>query len=159
LWIKISSIVISIILVVCAVVNILRLCGVFGQSYNFPLDITATVICLVAPIIFNLCVWCSFYLITDSGIRCNIGLVPTTIKYEDILLMRQDSERTILLVYVKTDGRGNVYDEDSQLRADIVQISTHPGYFDDFIQAIKTHNSGTIYEILPMQKPDKKEKK
>ncbi len=159
LWIKISSIVISIILVVCAVVNILRLCNVLGQSFNYPLDITATIICLVAPIVFNLCVWGSFYRISDKGIQCTIGLVPTTIKYEDILLIRQDSERTILLIYVKTEGRGMVTDEDSHLAADIIQINTASNCFDDFIQAIKAHNRDAIYEILPMQKADKKEKK
>lgn len=159
LWIKICSIVITIILAVCALVNILRLAGVGGQSYNYPLDITATVICIVAPILLNICVFGSYYRICDSGIKCTIGLVPTTIKYEDILLIRQDSDRTVLLIYVKTDGRGMVTDEDAHIQADIVQINTNTNYFDDFVQAIKSHNPHTIYEILPMQKQDKKEKK
>ncbi|MGN0771189.1 MAG: hypothetical protein ACI4MI_01200 [Christensenellales bacterium] len=155
-WIAVSATTLSIILLVCAVVNVLRLCGVRNmQSYNYTLDIVATIICTIMPIIMLGMVFGSAYTLTDKGVRCNMGLFCYTVRYEDILLMRQDSDKTILILYVKTDKKGQVVDSNSGIQANIIQINVDKKHFDAIIERIKSHNHRAIYEILPMAKEKK----
>ncbi|MGN0760552.1 MAG: hypothetical protein ACI4MV_01260 [Christensenellales bacterium] len=156
-WIAVSSTVLSIILLVCAIVNVLRLCGVRNmQSYNYPLDIIATVICVVMPVLLLVMIYGSAYTLTERGIRCNIGVFFHTISYQDVLLIRQDSDKTVLILYIKTTKQGQVVDSRSGIQANILQVNVDKKHFDAVIDAIKAHNPHTIYEILPMAHKEKK---
>ena len=156
-WIAATSTVLSIILLVCAIVNVLRLCGVRNmQSYNYTLDIIATIICVVMPTILLSMIYLSAYTLTERGIRCNIGVFFHTLSYQDILLIRQDSDKTVLILYIKTSKQGQVVDSRSGIEANILQVNVDKRHFDAIIDAIKAHNPHTIYEILPMAHKEKK---
>lgn len=108
------------------------------------------------PVLLLVMIYGSAYTLTERGIRCNIGVFFHTISYQDVLLIRQDSDKTVLILYIKTTKQGQVVDSRSGIQANILQVNVDKRHFDAVIDAIKAHNPHTIYEILPMAHKEKK---
>ena len=72
-------------------------------------------------------------------------------KYEDIYLMRVNSSKTMLLIYVKADSedKADIKDESSNLYANISQIFISPTKVDEFVNAVKSNAKDLAFEILP----------
>ena len=160
LWLIITSIVVSIILLALCVVNILQLCEVGNfKSFNHALHITSTVVSVLVIALLLGTVFGSAYRLTDKGLLCNIGLIFYTISYEKILKATTDANKNILILYVKADKDGDIHDEESGIDADILPIVINPLQIDSFIEKLKAHKNSIIYEISTQTIEHKKNRK
>ena len=120
------------------------------MSQYLPVDIVSTIIMAIVAVLISIFVFASKYVVTDKKIVRYIGFLKEEIKYEDIYLMRVDSKKTMLLLYVKADEKtANIHDEDSNLYANIVQIFIPSNKMDEFISSVKDNEKDLAFEILP----------
>lgn len=158
-WIYILSIITIIILVVCMLVNILRVCEVGNLvSYQHTQDILATVIMGFVIIVLSLVVFLNGMSMNDKHIRYFMGFLTSKIKYEDILLIRQDTENKFLLIYYKTKGKGMVEDKKTGINADVLMVTCNNKYYDEIIHKIKEHNNSALIEFVTLDTKKKTNK-
>ena len=120
------------------------------MSQYLPLDIVSVVIMLIVATLIVIFVFFSRYEVHKDKIVRWIGLLKEEIKFEDIYLMRVNSEKTILLLYIKADEKNaDVHDEDSNLHANVAQIYIDHSKMDEFISAVKANYKDLAFEILP----------
>ncbi len=154
LWIYILTCALLIILCASSIVNLLALCEVGNFNSQFPpLDIVATIIMILVAITLTYFVFFSRYVVDQNGITRYIGFLKEQVNYEDIYLVRVDSKKTMLLLYVKADDdqKAQIKDEDSKLYANLVQIFISKEMVDDFINAVKENSKELAFEILPSE--------
>ena len=138
------------ILAAAEIVNVLKLIGVGKmQSYNYPLDITACVIMPIIALFIISFIFFSGYTFTEEGIRINLGIIFTTVKYGDIVRLRRDADKTIMIMYYQIA----VKDNNAPAPAwQVKQINIKPLYYDEFASLI-TSRCGADYDIV--EKTDK----
>ena len=120
------------------------------MSQYLPLDIVSTIIMAIVATLISIFVFASKYVVTNKKIVRYIGFLKEEIKYEDVYLMRVDSKKTMLLLYVKADEKtAKIHDEDSNLYANIVQIFIPSNKMDEFISSVKENAKDLAFEILP----------
>ena len=120
------------------------------MSQYLPLDIVSVVIMAIVATLITLFVFFSRYEVKEDKLVRWIGFLKEEIKYEDIYLMRVNSEKTILLLYIKADEKScDIQDENSGLYANIAQIYIAQNKIDEFVSAMKEHNKELAFEILP----------
>lgn len=147
------------LIIVCAgaVVNVLRLCEIGAlASSNRVMDILATVILIVVGLLVTAILFLSGYRLGKKYLVCFAGLFLLRVVYDDVLVIRQASDRSVLLLYVKTDKHPDVVDPNSGLQASIVQICIKPKYQEEFVAAIKERNRKAVYEIVPVARKEEK---
>ena len=152
LWVYIVAALIMAALVVSIIINLLALFNVANMASTFPpLDIVAVIIMAAVLAILPIFVFFSRYKVSKDGIARYIGFFKEAIKYEDIYLMRVNSSKTILLLYVKAEDeeKAQVKDETTGLTANLVQIYISQDKMDDFISAVKANAKDLAFEILP----------
>lgn len=158
-WIYILSILTIIILFVCMLVNILKVCEVGNLvSYYHTQDILATVIMGFVIIILSLSVFLNGIIVKDDHITYILGFLASKIKYEDIILIRQDTENKFLLIYYKAKGKGMVKDNKTGISADVIHVNCNNKYFDEILDKIKSSNAQILIEYVTLQ-PKKKSNK
>ena len=142
---------ILIILLASIIVNLLAIFRVGNMmSQYLPVDIVSTIIMAIVAVLISVFVFTSRYVVTDTKIVRYIGFLKEDIKYEDVYLMRVDSKKTMLLLYVKADEKtAKIHDEDSNLYANIVQIFVPSNKMDEFISSVKENAKELAFEILP----------
>ena len=142
---------ILIILLASIIVNLLAIFRVGNMmSQYLPLDIVSTIIMAIVATLISIFVFASKYVVTNKKIVRYIGFLKEEIKYEDVYLMRVDSKKTMLLLYVKADEKtAKIHDEDSNLYANIVQIFIPSNKMDEFISSVKENAKDLAFEILP----------
>ncbi len=123
------------------------------RSQYLPLDIVASIVMVLVAGILTYFVFFSRYVVTEQGITRYIGFLKEDVKYEDIYLMRVNSEKTLLLIYVKADNEASaqIKDESSSLSANLVQIFIQQSQMDEFINAVKANAKDLAFEILPSE--------
>lgn len=133
------------ILAAAETLNVLKLIGVGKmQSYNFPLDIVACVIMPIIAFAIASFVFFSGYTLTDVGVRLNLGIIFTTIRYDAIVKLRRDADKTIMIMYYQAA----VKDSNSQVPAwQVKQINIKPQYYDEFASLI-TERCSAEYDIV-----------
>ncbi len=116
-----------------------------------PLDIVAVILMAAIAVILPIFVFFSRYVVSKDGITRYIGFFKESIKYEDIYLMRVNSKKTILLLYVKAqdEEKAQVRDEQTGLNANLVQVYIAQESMDEFISAVKNNAKDLAFEILP----------
>lgn len=159
-WIYVASILTIIILFVCMLVNILRVCEVGNLvSYHHTQDILATIIMGFVIVILSLSVFLNGILVKDDHITYILGFLASKIKYEDVILIRQDTENKFLLIYYKAKGKGMVQDKKTGISADVIHVNCNNKYFDSILDKIKQANSQIVIEFVTYQPPVKKKGK
>lgn len=154
LWIYILTSALLIILCASTIVNLLAIFNVGNmRSQYLPLDIVASIVMVLVAGILTYFVFFSRYVVTEQGITRYIGFLKEDVKYEDIYLMRVNSEKTLLLIYVKADNEASaqIKDESSSLSANLVQIFIQQSQMDEFINAVKANAKDLAFEILPSE--------
>lgn len=152
LWVYILTAVIIAALVVSIIIDLLALFNVGNMVSTFPpLDIVAVIIMALVVVVLPLFVFFSRYNVKQDGIDRYLGFFKESIKYEDIYLMRVNSKKTILLLYVKAedDKEAQIKDTNSGLNANLVQIFISPDKMDEFISTVKENAKDLAFEILP----------
>ena len=120
------------------------------MSQYLPLDIVSTIIMVIVGVLISIFVFASRYEVKEDKIVRYIGFLKEEIKYEDIYLMRVDSKKTMLLLYVKADEKtAKIHDEDSNLYANIIQVFISSEKVDEFISCVKDNAKDLAFEILP----------
>lgn len=158
-WIYILSVLTIIILFVCMLVNILRVCEVGNLvSYYHTQDILSTVIMGFVIVILSLAVFLNGIIVNDKQIVYILGFLASKIKYEDIILIRQDTENKFLLIYYKAKGKGMVKDNKTGISADVIHVNCNSKYFDEILEKIKQNNSNILIEYVTLQPKVKKGK-
>ncbi len=149
----IVSILVIIILLATSIVNILAVCNVANLvSHQPPVDIMATIIMLFVALILSIFIFFSGYTLRSTDIIINIGFAPLKVKYDDILLVRTNSDKSLLFIYVETtDAKADVIDEQNNLKANIIQIFIAEKNVDDFISTVKQHNKLVPVEIITLE--------
>ena len=107
---------------------------------------------IIVLLIINLCTFLTGYKIKDNKVVCYAAyfLKYFEINTEDILLVRTNHKKTILLLYVKCDeDNADVIDTSSSLKANIIQINIHDNKIEEFITQIKNTSINIAVEILP----------
>lgn len=146
------SISLTIILLLAIVVNLLSLANIANlRSTNPVVDLTVSIVMIIVLIIINSFVFLSRYTIDRNNITCFIAYVIPYFKVsiDDILLIRMDSKKTILLLYIATTSdSADVVDSTSNLKANILQINIQSGRFDDFVSSVKDISPNVTVEII-----------
>ena len=120
------------------------------MSQYLPLDIVSCIVMVIVATLISLFVFFSRYEVKEDKLVRYIGFLKEEIKYEDIYLMRVNSEKTILLLYIKADdSNAEIHDEESGLSANVAQIFISQNKVDEFISAIKDKSKDLAFEILP----------
>ena len=105
---------------------------------------------IIVAALISLFVFGSRYEVKETKIVRYIGFLKEEIKYEDIYLMRVDSNKTMLLLYVRANEKdADVHDNDSDLYANIVQVFISSSKIDEFISSVKDNAKDLAFEILP----------
>lgn len=135
-----------IILSASFIVNVLKLTQTGNlRSYNVPLDITACVALPVMALLTAAFIWGSGYTFSDKKLYINLGPVVRGIDYADIVKVRRNEEKTILIVYyfspVKEDG-------DERPAWKVEKINIRPAYYDDFASALVKLSDRAEYDIV-----------
>ena len=152
LWVYIVAAIILAALTVSIIINLLALFNIGNMASTFPpLDIVAVLIMAAVLAIMPIFVFFSRYEVTETKIERYIGFFKEEIKYEDIYLMRVNSKKTILLLYVKAqdEDKAQIKDNNSNLSANMVQIYIDSSKMDEFINAVKQNAKDLAFEILP----------
>ena len=158
--IYIVTVLANIILIIFMIVNILKVCGVGNlESFHHIEDILATVIAGIVVVVLSLAVFLCGLSFTDKRIVYILGFLATKIDYEDLVVIRQDTEGKFLLLYYKTKGKGMVKDNVSGISADVVQVSCNPSRFDEIIALIKKKRPSIIVEFVTVKPRQKKKEK
>ena len=128
----------------------LSLANVGNMRSSFaPLDIVATCIMVLVMVVLIWLVFFSRYIVKENGIIRYIGFFRNFVKYEDIYLMRVNSKKTTLIIYVKADEKkAQIKDEASGLNANAIQVFIKPDDIDEFINAVKTNSKELAFEIV-----------
>ena len=159
-WIYIVTILAIIILFICMLVNILKVCGAGNLvSYHHSQDILATVIMAVVIVILSLAVFLCGISFKDKYISYILGFLVSKVRYEDIVVIRQDTAGKFLLIYYKTKGKGMVKDNKTGIVADVINVTCNNKYFDEIISKIKEKNSDVVIELVTVKPRDKKDVK
>lgn len=150
-WIYILTGAILIILLASTIVNLLAIFHIGNMmSQYLPLDIVSSIIMIIVAALISLFVFGSRYEVKETKIVRYIGFLKEEIKYEDIYLMRVDSNKTMLLLYVRANEKdADVHDNDSDLYANIVQVFISSSKIDEFISSVKDNAKDLAFEILP----------
>ena len=157
-WIYIVTILAIIILFICMLVNILKVCEVGNLvSYHHTQDILATVIMGVVIIVLCLAVFLCGITFKEKHICYILGFLASKICYEDIVVIRQDTEGKFLLIYYKTRGKGMVKDNVTGINADVINVTCNSRYFDEIISKIKDKNPDILIELVTVKKREKKD--
>ena len=120
------------------------------MSQYLPLDIVSTIVMVIVGALIAWFVFFSRYELKDNALYRYIGFLKEQIKFEDIYMMRVNSQKTILLLYVKADEKdADVHDNETNLSANIIQIFIPLNKVDSFISAIKDEIKDLAFEILP----------
>ena len=155
-WLYVLGAAVIIISSACIVVNSLRLAGV-GElvSPDPALDgVSIGVLSLVA-VVMAATLFGSGYSISKKGVVRNIGFFFAVMPWDDIVLVRYDEQKTILLVYYRVDKGGYLKDEMSGLQARFERVVIAPKRYDDFAAAV--HNRSPKAEIEVVKKEDENE--
>ena len=151
--IYIATITLTIILLAAIIVNFLSIANVGNlRSTNPVVDTVVSIIMIIVLFIINLCTFLTGYKIKDNIVVCYAAyfLKYFEINTEDILLVRTNHKKTILLLYVKCDeDNADVIDTSSSLKANIIQINIHDNKIEEFITQIKNTSINIAVEILP----------
>ncbi|MBD5086713.1 MAG: hypothetical protein HDT32_05115 [Clostridiales bacterium] len=159
-WIYIVTILAIIILFICMLVNILKVCEVGNLvSYHHSQDILATVIMGVVIVVLSLAVFLCGISFKDKHIVYILGFVASKIRYEDVVTIRQDAAGKFLLIYYKTGGKGMVKDNKTGIFADVINVTCDNKYFDEIINKIREKNADVLIELVTVKPKDKKEEK
>ena len=157
-WIYIVAILAIIILFICMIVNILKVCGAGNLvSYYHTQDILATVIMGVVIIVLSLAVFLCGISLKDDHISYILGFVVSKIRYEDIVEIKQDAAGKFLLIYYRSKSKGMVKDNKTGILADVINVTCNNRYFDDIIAKIKEKNKDAIIELVTVKPRTKKE--
>lgn len=141
-----------IILLLTLVVNVMRLCEVAGMtSYNRGLDIAAIIVVAVAAIWMSLGVFGSGYYFRKDKLVSVIGMQIRVMSYDDIVWIRQCSDKQILLLYVRVEQGGNVMDPTDGSQAMLYQVQIAPAKYTEFVAQIKAKHPATVFELLPSE--------
>ena len=154
-WIYIVASALLIILLASIIVNVLAIFNIANMmSQYLPLDIVATIIMAIVAAIIALFIFGSRYVVNENGVTRYIGFLKESIKYDDIYLMRTNSSKTVLLLYVRAEDEktAQVKDEISNLSANITQIFIPTSKVDEFINCVKENAKNLAFEILPDEK-------
>ena len=152
LWIYIVAAIILAALVVSIIIDLLALFNVGNMVSSFPpLDIVAVVVMAIVCVILPMFVFFSRYKVSKDGITRYIGFIKEFVKYEDIYLMRVNSSKTILLLYVKAEDEkaAQIKDEKTGLSANLVQVFISKDKMDEFISIVKDNAKDLAFEIIP----------
>ena len=152
LWIYIVAAIILAALVASIIIDLLALFNVGKMVSSFPpLDIVAVVVMVLVCLILPLFVFFSRYVVSKDGIKRYIGFIKESVKYEDIYLMRVNSSKTILLLYVKADeeDKAQIKDEKTGLSANLIQVFISQDKMDEFISTVKDNAKDLAFEIMP----------
>ena len=139
-------------LVVSIIIDLLALFNVGNMASSFPpLDIVAVIVMAIVLVLLPLFVFFSRYVVSKDGITRYIGFFKESVKYEDIYLMRVNSSKTILLLYVKAEDeqKAQIKDEKTGLSANLVQVFISQDKMDDFISTVKENAKNLAFEIIP----------
>lgn len=159
-WILILSVLTIIILFVCMLVNILRVCEVGNLvSYQHTQDILSTVIMGITIAILSLTVFLNGILVKSDKIVYLLGFLVSKVNYEDVILVRRDTDNKFLLVYYKAKGKGMVQDKKTGISADVLQVNCNGKYFDEILDKIKQVNTNIVVEYVTYQPPKKNKEK
>ena len=152
IWVYLVAGALLITLLASIIVNLLAIFNVGNmRSQYLPLDIVATIVMVLVAVALGLFIFGSRYIVEEKDITRYIGFLKESIKYEDIYLMRTNSSKTILLLYVKAEDEATaqVKDEVSNLSANITQIFIPSTKIDEFISCVKDNAKELAFEILP----------
>lgn len=155
-WLYVLGAAVIIISSACIVVNSLRLAGV-GEliSPDPALDgVSIGVLSLVA-VVMAATLFGSGYSISKKGVVRNIGFFFAVMPWDDIVLVRYDEQKTILLVYYRVDKGGYLKDEMSGLQARFERVVIAPKHYDDFAAVV--HKRSPKAEIEVVKKEDENE--
>jgi len=153
-WISLASIAIIIILMASIIVNFLAIFRVGNMmSIHYELDIVAIVI-MTLVIAFLVCfVFLSGYTFKEDYFALNLGVMVLKFKYDDVLLMRTNSDKSMFILFMETnEEKADVKDEENNLKANILQIFVSKDNVDAFISNIKKHNQMVPVEIITEEK-------
>lgn len=141
-------------------VNILRVCEVGNLvSYQHTQDILSTVIMGITIAILSLTVFLNGILVKSDKIVYLLGFLVSKVKYEDVILVRRDTDNKFLLVYYKAKGKGMVQDKKTGISADVLQVNCNGKYFDEILDKIKQVNTNIVVEYVTYQPPKKNKEK
>ena len=158
MWLYAIVIATIIVLLTFSIVNILRLCNVGSMvSYNHTLDTFAVIIMIFVSIALFLITFLSGYTLCNTYLLINVGLAFEKIKYEDILLLRTNSQNNILLLYFKSQN-GQIKDSDNEISANLIQVNINSKHINGIIDQLKQKNNEILVEILPEENIDSKAK-
>ena len=156
-WIYIVTILAIIILFICMIVNILKVCGVGNLvSYHHSQDIVATVVMGVVIVVLCLAVFLCGISCTNKNIIFILGFLMTKIPYEDIMEIKQDTAGKFLLLYYKSKGKGMVKDEKSGAYADVINVNCNEKYFDEILNTIRQKRPDIVVELVTVKPKEKK---
>ncbi len=156
-WIYTVSILAIIILFICMIVNILKVCGVGNlTSYYHTQDILATVIMGVVIAVLALAVFLCGISTGEKHITYILGFLVSKIKYENVTAVKQDSEGKYLLIYYKSGKSAK--DASAASPSDVINVTCNPRYFDDIISRIKEKKPSLIVEIVSIQPRQRRSK-
>ena len=156
-WIYVLGAAVIIISSACIVVNCLRLARVGELISPDPaldgaaIGVLALVIVVMATTLFG-----SGYSIAKKGVVRNIGVFFAVMPWDDIVLVRYNEEKTILLVYYRVDKNGYLKDEMSGLQARFERVVIAPKHYDAFAAAVRRHAPKAEIEVV--KKEDGNEK-
>lgn len=156
MWIIILSTLAMLLASISAIINILRLCNVGTfVSFNHTLDIIATTAMFVVALLLVLFVASSGYTIGKKALIFNLGFFVTKMNYSDIVLVRENVEKTLMFVYYKVDKNPMVVNEERNIKANFVQIKTNEKHFDTIFDGIKKNNKNVVFELFEQDKNNK----
>ena len=151
-WIYIVASALLIILLGSILVNMLAIFRVGNMMSSYiPLDAASIVIMAIVALLIVLFIFLSRYKVSKNGIYVYIGFFRLSYKYEDIYLMRVNSSKTMLLLYVKAqhEDKADIKDDNSNLYANILQVFIPQSKVDEFVNAVKSNAKDLAFEILP----------
>ncbi len=121
------------------------------MSSFIPLDAVSIVIMAIVALLIVLFIFLSRYKVSKYGIFVYIGFFKLSYKYEDVYLMRVNSSKTMLLLYVKAqnEDKADIKDDSSNLYANILQIFLPQSRVDEFVNVVKSNAKDLAFEILP----------
>lgn len=148
-WLYVLGAAVIIISSVCIVVNLLRLFQVADMISPDPvLDGVATGVLALVALLMAATLFGSGYSVAKKGIVRNIGIFFVTIPWKDIVLVRYNEERTVMLVYYRVDKNGTLRDEMTGMQAAFENIVIASKYYDDFAAAVKKHSPQAEVEFV-----------
>lgn len=134
---------------VCIVVNSLRLAHAAGLSSADPvLDSVAIAVLAAVAVIMAWTAFFSGYTLGKKGIVRNIGIFYETIPWDDIVLVRYNAEKTIMLLYYTVKKNGYLKDEMTGAQAKFERVVISPKYYDDFAAAVRKRVPRVPVEVV-----------